>query len=218
MRDNLKALGTRLRAARIEAELGQPEIARRLNVSKQLVSHWELGRSEITIFDLAQFAQIVDADIQYLLTGLSAQPAGGVRLRLPGGRLVPKLTIDEIIAYGRNRLALSEVDARHVTVSQVGDLAFAFQPFDRAIYPDPATVTIVVDIEHQPQPGDVTLWLLGGTDVVLGRYRPSAGSKPLQPPFSLRFDDADFETRAVTRADKPRFLGTQVERAVGGSR
>ena len=71
MRDNLKALGMRMRAARVDAKLGQLEIANRLGVSKQLASHWELGRSEITIFDLAKFAQITGTSAEYLLTGLS---------------------------------------------------------------------------------------------------------------------------------------------------
>jgi ribosome-binding protein aMBF1 (putative translation factor) len=82
MRDDLKVLGRRLRDARVDAGLSQVDIARRLNISKQLVSHWELARSEIAIGDLVKVAQITGTSTDFLLTG-HANTSGGAKQRLP---------------------------------------------------------------------------------------------------------------------------------------
>ena len=217
MRDDLKALGQRLRSARIDAHHGQPEVAKRLGVSKQLVSHWELGRSEITIFDLTKFAALTGASLEFLLTGLD-RPGGNVRLVMPRGRLVPKLTADEIVQYAKAKLNPATVAARHATMSAVSERAIALAPPNRGIYSDPDRVTIVVDLDRAIQPGDIGLWVLAGGEVLLARYRPAAGAKPPGPPFTLRFDDEDFAPREVTKADRPVFLGSKIEHSTASSR
>src|SRR5262245_3029294 len=126
MRDNLKALGKRLRNARVAAGLTQTDVAKNLGVAKQLASHWELARSTISINDLVRFAQLTGQSTDYLLTGIH-QPGGNVRIVAPQGRAVPKLSVDQIIAHGRGRLALDDVEGRHLTALSVGNRAFALQ-------------------------------------------------------------------------------------------
>jgi len=49
MKPNLVAIGARLREARQLRGMSQPEMARLMGKSKQLVSAWEQGRSEILV-------------------------------------------------------------------------------------------------------------------------------------------------------------------------
>ena len=47
-----KQVGRRLREERKRLGLGQQEIADSIQISNQLVSHWEHARSELTLYDL----------------------------------------------------------------------------------------------------------------------------------------------------------------------
>ncbi len=217
MRDGMKELGKRLRNARIDARVTQQQLADHLGASKQLVSHHELGRSTITVADLIKVAQFLGVSFEYLATGI-ANPGGNVRIVAPQGRAVPKLNADQIVAYARGKLALEDVEGRHLTASAVGKSAFALVPPDRGIFADNNNVVVTIDPDQQPQPGDVTLWVLGGGEVVLGRFRPGGGAKRLEPPFVIRFDNDDFQAREVGKADRPIFLGVKVEHATTGSR
>jgi transcriptional regulator with XRE-family HTH domain len=66
---HLPNIGKRLREARTERGLTQPELARQLKVSKQLVSAWERGTTEFLSGHLLRASKLLGFDIHWLLTG-----------------------------------------------------------------------------------------------------------------------------------------------------
>jgi DNA-binding XRE family transcriptional regulator len=62
-------LGTRLREERVAADLSQQQIADAIDASKQLVSHWEAGRSELTLWDFVRLGSKFGFDLVYIATG-----------------------------------------------------------------------------------------------------------------------------------------------------
>lgn len=64
-----KAIGAAIRARRTEAALTQAELAERLNVSAQSVSHWERGESLPDIATLPDLACILNCPVDVLLGG-----------------------------------------------------------------------------------------------------------------------------------------------------
>ncbi len=57
----------RLKELRIESGFSQIEIAKKLNMSKMAISHWEKGNSEPSIEQLKSLAKIFDVSIDYLI-------------------------------------------------------------------------------------------------------------------------------------------------------
>lgn len=78
---DLKAIGATIRTRRLEATLTQAELAERLNVSAQSVSHWERGESLPDIAILPDLACILGCSVDMLLGG----PAGCFRRRITVG-------------------------------------------------------------------------------------------------------------------------------------
>lgn len=76
-----KAIGATIRARRREASLTQAELAERLNVSAQSVSHWERGESLPDIATLPDLACILNCPVDALL----GNPAGRYRRRITVG-------------------------------------------------------------------------------------------------------------------------------------
>ena len=56
-----------LRQARIDANLKQPEIAEKFNISREAVSQWERGHAHPTIDTLLELAKIYNRPVLYLL-------------------------------------------------------------------------------------------------------------------------------------------------------
>lgn len=83
----LREMGVRLRNARINAKATQPEVARTVGKSKQLVSAWEAGRSEITLTSLVRFAKSYSADLNWLLLGNSSGGENGRTTYASGAKL-----------------------------------------------------------------------------------------------------------------------------------
>lgn len=54
-----KVIARRLREVRIERRLTQVDVAKKLGVSKQLISQWEHDRSNITISHLIELAEMM---------------------------------------------------------------------------------------------------------------------------------------------------------------
>ncbi len=67
-------LAQRLRDARTNSGLKAIDIARRLSVSRQLVSHWEHARCDVPADKLADLADLLDVDLVWLLTGRTNRP------------------------------------------------------------------------------------------------------------------------------------------------
>jgi 7-cyano-7-deazaguanine reductase len=69
LRPGLQPLGKRIQQARRGAGLTQPQVGRALSVSKQQVSHWETGRSDITREHLLHLAKLFAVDVDWLARG-----------------------------------------------------------------------------------------------------------------------------------------------------
>jgi 7-cyano-7-deazaguanine reductase len=78
LRPGLKPLGRRIQQSRHNARLTQMAVARTLGVSKQLVSHWETGRSDITREHLLALARLFGVDTDWLARGTMLEPQGTV--------------------------------------------------------------------------------------------------------------------------------------------
>ena len=127
MKYSLDRLGERLREARQRRAVTQPEMARLLGKSKQLVSAWEQGRSEILVSTLATVAQILSVDVNWLVLGMKNSVVASTGFpTLPEGMLVPVLHPHEVIKHTDGGLALENVESKAYTYFQTppGSLAF----------------------------------------------------------------------------------------------
>ena len=57
----------RLKELRIENGYSQIDIAKKLNMSKMAISHWENGNSEPSIEQLKILAKLFDVSVDYLI-------------------------------------------------------------------------------------------------------------------------------------------------------
>jgi 7-cyano-7-deazaguanine reductase len=74
LRPALKPLGRRIQQARRNAQLTQVSVGRDLGVSKQQVSHWETGRSDVTREHLLRLARLFRVDVDWLARGTMVEP------------------------------------------------------------------------------------------------------------------------------------------------
>ena len=77
LRPELAPLGKRIQQARRGAGLTQPQVGRALGVSKQQVSHWETGRSDITREHLLHLAKLFEVEMDWLARGTLIEVADG---------------------------------------------------------------------------------------------------------------------------------------------
>ena len=71
-------IGERITALRKEKDISQTELAKRLNVSRQVVSKWEQGVSSPDTAKLIQLAEILGTEVEYLATGVHPEPGSVV--------------------------------------------------------------------------------------------------------------------------------------------
>jgi 7-cyano-7-deazaguanine reductase len=95
LRPGLAPLGKRIQQARRGAGLTQPQVGRALGVSKQQVSHWETGRSDITREHLLHLAKLFGVEMDWL--------ARGTLIEVPGtpGEAPPRWGGDGLSALGQ---------------------------------------------------------------------------------------------------------------------
>jgi 7-cyano-7-deazaguanine reductase len=86
LRPGLAPLGKRIQQARRGAGLTQPQVGRALGVSKQQVSHWETGRSDITREHLLHLAKLFTVEMDWL--------ARGTLIEVPGAASEMAATVD----------------------------------------------------------------------------------------------------------------------------
>jgi len=60
-----RALGARLRLARREARLRQEDVARALEVTREMVSHWEAGRRKVSALRLRELARFYGQPVSF---------------------------------------------------------------------------------------------------------------------------------------------------------
>jgi 7-cyano-7-deazaguanine reductase len=89
LRPGLAPLGKRIQQARRGAGLTQPQVGRALGVSKQQVSHWETGRSDITREHLLHLAKLFKVEMDWLARGtlIEVPGAAGPAARADGDGL-----------------------------------------------------------------------------------------------------------------------------------
>lgn len=63
----MNVFGERLRELRLENEIGQVELAKRINVSKGIISFWENGLREPTMSNLISLADVFGVTLDYLV-------------------------------------------------------------------------------------------------------------------------------------------------------
>ncbi len=66
---DMKQMGERISRLRQEKELTQINLAEKLGISSQAISKWECGQSFPDISRLDELAELLEADVAYLLTG-----------------------------------------------------------------------------------------------------------------------------------------------------
>lgn len=156
MKSRLVEFGKRVREARLGAGLSQPELARRIGKSKQLVSAWENGRTEMMTMTLADLAASADADVNWLLRGGDNPNETGVKRPPPRGSVVPLLTETDAIKLARGKFSLEEAPTRIYTCVKAGARAFALDVGDNSMRPALAAGDVVVcDPDHQVAPGGI---------------------------------------------------------------
>lgn len=82
-----RALGQRIISLRKSSGLSQSELAERVGVTRQAVSHWELGNSMPDLDRLLLMSEVLQVSTDFLLTGKeppprTSKPAGGSALAL----------------------------------------------------------------------------------------------------------------------------------------
>lgn len=168
MKSRLVEFGKRVREARLGAGLSQPELARRIGKSKQLVSAWENGRTEMMTMTLADLAASADADVNWLLRGGDNPNETGVKRPPPRGSVVPLLTATDAIKLARGKFSLEEAPTRIYTCVKAGARAFALDVGDNSMRPDLVAGDMVVcDPDHHVAPGGIVAAVVRQADSAL---------------------------------------------------
>lgn len=190
---NLVAIGARLREARQLRGVTQPEIARLLGKSKQLVSAWEQGRSEILISTLATFSQILSVDTNWLLLGVKSEGSEPGLATLPRGTLVPLLAGDEVIEFALGKLQLANIANKAYTYFPTDPGSFGFEMPDASM---DGVVSrgelVIVDPTRLIEPGDYVAAVVNAnngadleTPILVLREISFLSTRLGEPPFDL---------------------------------
>ncbi len=62
-----KEIGKRIKLARIEQNLTQTQLAKKLNVTQKVVSHFETGRSRLSVARLIQIGGVLKKSVGWFL-------------------------------------------------------------------------------------------------------------------------------------------------------
>lgn len=196
----MPTLGSRLRTARKRAGLSLEAVGRHLGITAQAVQQWEKDRTEPSTDRLRAVAQLINANLHWLITGLSVsgvtdQELNGFGTVARGGRVVPMLSIVNAITEPIDRSSKDTVHTHFPCSSR----AFAIPIFDRSNTPAyEIGDNVVIDPDVLPVPGDMVLAVAGGQPV-FGKFVVRAPriaelqpTNPDWPTISL-----DSETRIV---------------------
>ena len=152
---NHKALGERVKKARLDRGFTQRELAHAVGKSKQLVCAWECGRAEILATSLALIGKSLSVDVAWLLYGKATSTALPA---LPSGAIIPLLSVPQLTLLASGRLPMSKVDQRTFVHGLVSDRAFATLAQDDGMGPYISNGDVVtVDPTRTLQSGDVGL-------------------------------------------------------------
>lgn len=215
MKPNLTTIGDRLRDARQRVGLSQPELARLLGKSKQLVSAWEQGRSEILTSTLISAAQILDTDINFLLLGVDSTGKGGLRVS-PKGNLVPLMRAEEVISLAQGDLRLENVSNKVYTYFPTGPKAFGFEMPDTSMNGCISRgELVIIDPDKVIEPGNIVAAVVYGDHgneldlplLVLREIR-FLSTQTGKAPFDLAPFGRSYSTINIQKTDHATILGT----------
>lgn len=214
--DRLK-FGDILRRLRTERGVKQIKIAERLKVSKQLVSHWEAGRSEMTLPSLLAVCDLLQITPNDLLLDRADEPSAPSAQSAAVS--VPILSRNELLSPEEKRWASVLPELNYNCWHPCSAASVAFQIFDRSLQPQfQIGDLVVVDPERMPEPGDcIAVALRSERTVLFRRYRPPGEGAHVVAPFTLVSDDPNFEPRFIKRGHDPYFIGTLVEHVISAS-
>jgi len=215
----MKETGRRFERELIRLGMKAQEIADKLGVSKQIVSHWAHGNSEIQGYDLARL-HALGIDTEFVATGTRSPPMERAGKFSPR-HFMPVLKLNQILLICKGKLDISQLERTVPALGPCSDRSFAFDVFDAAMLPNlkPGTTMVAVDPEIVPRENSgVLVALLASDDLLLRRLgyvpinadlRQRAG-KTLDPPFTLIADNPEWPAteRQVRSVDKPVFAGT----------
>lgn len=156
-----RAIAARLRSARQNGEISQPELARALGMSKQLISAWERGEAQLYAHQAVACAKILGVELNWLLLGEPGREAPPTRVE----PMVPLLSSAEAAEFAAGRLSLSSVRQHIGHVGTGSDLpasGFALVIDDRSMAPVLEQGDIVlVNPENAARQGDLVVAALG---------------------------------------------------------
>ncbi len=160
-REETKAIAKRLRLARQQNEISQPELAAKIGMSKQAVSSWENGTAALSALQLIDFAKILGVESSWLLTG--KRPYSSSQRGERAG--LPFLESHDIVDLAAKRLELQNVQRVALDTSSFSSEGFAVAIEDQSMSPQlvPGDVAIV-DRGKPVEQGDVVLAVLFGRD------------------------------------------------------
>jgi len=72
-------IGTRIRAARRNRGLTQDQLAERVGVSRSAVAQWETGRTGQVTGNLSRIAEVLDVNVEYMMSGDDKRGAAEAR-------------------------------------------------------------------------------------------------------------------------------------------
>jgi hypothetical protein len=187
-------------------DLSQSEIARRLRCTKQLVSQWCAGRSEILSYDLVRLRHH-GLDPTYILTGIRSDASSAV----------PYPDQQQLLAIVGGQLQADQVERRVATFVRVEN-GIAVDVGDNGLGQRlPAKSIAIVDRDREPGDGDVVGVVLCETQECLVRRYLGGGPRG-DVVFVLQAASPLFPDRPVTAGHRPVVLGVLAESIIPGSR
>lgn len=103
---HMRDIGKNIRDARVKGGITQDQLAERLRVSRQTVSHYETGHSRPDIEMLEQIAQALEVDITILLYG--APPRSERQREIRHLLLCIVITVLLLVAYGASAVLTAD--------------------------------------------------------------------------------------------------------------
>ena len=181
----MQGMGRRLEQELERLGLRAQELAAKLGRSPQIVSHWVVGHSEITGYDMARLATF-GFDLDYVATGERSDPPRPGKCAFP--RHIPLLKPNQILTFCEGKLVFSDLERTEPPFHDCSDLAFSFDVFDAAMLPHfkPGSTRVSVDPAIYPNRDSVVLVaMLASGDLLLERDWTCCG-KPRTPDAQRR--------------------------------
>lgn len=181
------SMGARIAKARLERNLSQAELARRLGVSRSAVSLWEIDQAKPEGVRLAEVARCLDVSTDHLLGLPTDERASRGRADPPSVPVYQPMEVAAWAAGGYVPLEVADRGRCQTTALHGWNRAIAMPVQGPAMTPDiPAGAVIVLTRDGTPRSGDVVVVDVGrGAPIV--RTLVDEGSGPVLVPTNSQF-------------------------------